>query len=107
MWQRFFLSLSLVVTLVLIYSLVWGEHGLGTYRSLQEHELGLKNRFQDLEEKNIAFSREIRLLQADDKYIENVIRQRFNFVKRNEILYIFDDRQQENLTGVVPNDRKN
>ena len=37
-----------------------------------------------------ALSREIRLLKTDPAYVEKVIRQRLNYVRKNEILYLFD-----------------
>lgn len=59
------------------------------YRTLKEQHQALDTRIKELDAQNIALSREIRLLQSDVEYQEKVIRNRFNFVKDNEVLYIF------------------
>ncbi|GHV54427.1 septum formation initiator [Deltaproteobacteria bacterium] len=89
-----FVGLSVVINVVLLYSLIWGNHGFSAYHNLKEqHEL-LEAHIQDLDKKNLALSQEIRLLQSDEKYQETVIRKRFNFVKDNEILYIFSGTEE-------------
>ena len=40
--------------------------------------------------RNLSLSREIRLLQTDQKYVEKMIRQRLHYLRDNEILYLFD-----------------
>lgn len=62
---------------------------MSAYRNLKEQHQILELQSKELDERNIALSREIRLLQTDEKYQEKIIRKRFNFVKDNEILYIF------------------
>ena len=54
---------------------------------------------------NAGLSREIRLLQSDEKYVEKMIRQRLNFVRSNEILYLFTE--DANARGALPHDGKN
>lgn len=98
-WQRIFVGLSLAINCILLYSLIWGEQGLRAYRNLKEQHYFLEMRIKDLDERNIALSKEIRLLQSDEKYQEKVIRQRFNFVRDNEILYIFPEAGETAKTG--------
>ena len=98
-WQRVFFGLSLVINGILLYGLIWGGQGLRAYRNLKEQHYLLEMRIQELDERNIALSKEIRLLQSDEKYQEKVIRQRFNFVKNNEILYIFHGAADAAKTG--------
>ena len=50
------------------------------------------------ERKLADLSREIRLLQTDDSYVEKMIRQRLNYVRKNEILYLFDEARPEDST---------
>ena len=52
------------------------------------HE-SLQNEIASLDAQNLSLSKEIRLLQSDNKYVEKVIRQRLHYVRDNEILYIF------------------
>jgi cell division protein FtsB len=106
LWQRIFIGFSLAINLVLIYSLIWGDQGFDAYRILKEQHQLLEERMQDLDAMNIALSREIRLLQSDEKYQEKVIRNRFNFVKDNEILYIFPGSQDTAKTGAGAHETK-
>lgn len=96
----------MAINCILLYSLVWGEQGLKAYRNLKEQHQVLTGRITELDEKNIALSREIRLLQTDEKYIEKVIRKRFNFVRDDEILYIFPGTHDMAKPGAGPHEAK-
>lgn len=105
-WHRFFVGLSLAVTAILAWSLVWGGQGLRAYKELKaQHEL-LGSRSAELDSRSIALSKEIRLLQSDAKYQEKVIRKRFNFVRDNEILYLFPGSHDTAKTGAGVNETK-
>lgn len=106
-WQRVFLGLSLSITVILAYSLVWGGQGLRAYRNLKAQHQFLENKIVELDTRNVALSKEIRLLQSDDKYQEKIIRKRFNFVRENEILYIFPGSHDTAKTGAGANESKN
>lgn len=106
-WLRIFVGLSLTINCVLVYNLVWGDQGLRAYRALKEQHYILETRINELDELNIALSKEIRLLQTDEKYQEKIIRQRFNFVKDNEVLYIFPGAHDSAKTGAGLNEPKN
>lgn len=105
-WQRVFVGFSLVINVILVYSLIWGGQGLNAYRNLKEQYQTLEDRVKDLDARNITLSREIRLLQADAQYQEKVIRNRFNFVKDDEILYIFPESGDAGKTGAGLNETK-
>ena len=105
-WQRAFVGFSLAINVILLYSLIWGSQGLNAYRNLKEQHQILERRIAELDAGNVALSREIRLLQADEKYQEKVIRNRFNFVKDNEILYIFPGSQDTAKTGAGSHETK-
>lgn len=105
-WQKVFVGFSLVINVILAYSLIWGGQGLSAYRNLKEQHQALENRIKKLDALNIALSREIRLLQSDEKYQEKVIRNRFNFVKDNEILYIFPESRDTAKTGAGSHESK-
>ncbi len=106
-WQRVFVGVSLLINAVLVYGLVWGDQGLMAYQTMKEEHRILEARVKELDEKNLALSREIRLLQSDEKYQEKMIRKRFNFVKDNEILYIFPGAHDAAKTGAGSNEAKN
>ncbi len=90
-YRRLLLCCSVFLNIALAWNLIWGEQGLVAYKALQQEFMALNERMDALGSKNIALSREIKLLQSDDKYIEQMIRKRLNFVKDNEIWYIFPD----------------
>lgn len=107
-WRRLALILSLALNVVLVYRLVWSDQGLMTYQSLKEQHETLENRVHELDEQNLALSREIRRIQTDDSYLEKLIRQRFNslYVKDNEILYLFPGALDTARTGAGADETK-
>jgi len=105
-WQKAFVGFSLVINVVLAYSLIWGDQGLNAYRNLKGQHQVLESRIKELDALTIALSREIRLLQSDEKYQEKIIRNRFNFVKDNEILYIFPESRDTAKTGAGAHESK-
>ena len=98
---------SLVLNLVLLCNLIWGENGAISYNELRDRCRNLEERIARTGEENLALSKEIRLLQSDEKYIEKVIRNRLNFVRENEILYIFPGETSAEPAGVQPDEAKN
>jgi cell division protein FtsB len=89
--RRLIFAVSLFLNVVLAYTLIWGEKGVIAYKALRERCASLEVIMEKVGEDNLNLSREIRLLQSDDKYLEKVIRNRLNFVRENELLYIFPD----------------
>ena len=107
-WRRLLIGLSLALNVVLLYRLVWSGQGIAAYKVLKQQCATMETRLKDLDARNLALSREIRLLQADGKYVEKMIRKRLNFVKDNEILYIFPETQAEAATpGAGSDEGKN
>jgi cell division protein FtsB len=105
--HRVALAASLLLNLVLCYNLVWGKSGAIAYMELRSRCEVLENRITTAGEQNLELSREIRLLQSDAKYIEKTIRNRLNFVRGNEILYIFPSEYAGDLSGAPVNEAKN
>ena len=105
--RRLVLGISLALNMVLLYNLIWGGSGAISYNELRERCADLEDRIKRISEENLALSKEIRLLQSDEKYIEKMIRSRLNFVRSNEILYIFPDETKVESSGVQPNEAKN
>ena len=104
--RRLVLAVSLLLNLTLFYNLIWGDSGAISYNELRERCRTAEETIGRIREENIALSKEIRLLQSDDKYIEKMIRNRLNFVRSNEILYIFPDESKVESSGVQPNEAK-
>ena len=104
-WKMVILAIAVIVNAVLAFRLLWGQQSLVSYRELAAQHLELAKARDDFDAVNAVLSREIRLLQSDEKYVEKMIRQRLNFVRSNEILYLFTD--ESNLRGALPHDGKN
>jgi len=105
--RRLVLAVSLFLNMVLAYNLIWGERGVIAYKELRQRCDALEERIRQAGESNLELSKEIRLLQSDEKYIEQIIRNRLNFVRGNEILYVFPTEAQGDSAGALPNEAKN
>ena len=89
-WRSLILVVLGLVSAVLFSRMVWGPTGLLEYRELKKQYSDLEKQIADLDAENMSLSREIRLLQSDNQYVEKVIRQRLHYVRDNEVLYLFD-----------------
>ncbi|WP_291440884.1 septum formation initiator family protein [Desulfovibrio sp.] len=89
-WRSFILVVLGLISVVLFSRMVWGPTGLLEYRELKRQYAALETQIAGLDAENMALSREIRLLQSDNQYVEKVIRQRLHYVRDNEVLYLFD-----------------
>ncbi len=94
LWKTSLLMLSLFVNATLAWSLFSGPQSIPSYRELRAQYEALVQEAARHDAVNAALSREIRLLQTDDRYVEKIIRQRLNFVRDNEILYLFAEDPQ-------------
>lgn len=90
-YRHLLLCASILLNLLLLWALVWGDDGVVAYRALKNELAELSGRADILAEKNLQLSREIKLLESDKKYIEQMIRKRLNFIKENEIWYVFPE----------------
>lgn len=106
-WRTFILLTLGVVNALLFYRMVWSQNGLIAFRDLKEQHAALEARVAELDRSNLILSREIRLLQSDNVYVEKMIRQRLHYVRDNEILYLFTDAQASQRPGVAPHEGKN
>ena len=89
-WKFILPAAMILINAAFLAPLLWGSGSIYTWHSLKERRSELSQEVDDLNRKRSALSREIRLLKADPAYVEKVIRNRLNYVKKNEILYIFD-----------------
>lgn len=96
--------MSFILNIVLLGRIFLSDQGYFAYQELKKEHMALEARLAAVEEENLGLSRTIRLLQKDDQYIEHVIRQRMNFVKDGEVLYIFPESRKQ--AGAVQDDGK-
>lgn len=105
-WRVFILVVLALVNVVLFSRMVWGPTGLVEYHQLKRQHADLEKQIVALDAENLALSREIRLLQSDNQYVEKMIRQRLHYVRENEVLYLFRDTAEAG-SGAAKNDGKN
>lgn len=89
MARRVLLALLLAINVVLLFRLIWSDHGVIAYMNMRHRSDNLQDRLRDVDARSLDLSNEIRRLKNDRAYQERVIRERMNYVKENEVLYIF------------------
>ena len=95
-WRFAILALALFMNATLAVRLMWGDQSVGEWRNLKGLHNALFAELSGLDKRRAELSLEIRLLQTDPAYMEKIIRQRLNYVRNDEILYLFDDAGEEN-----------
>ncbi|MBR6624794.1 MAG: septum formation initiator family protein [Mailhella sp.] len=93
--KMLFLVLLVLLNAALFSRLMWGSGSIHSWYALKEKQNEVSQELTALNEQRAALSREIRLLKTDPDYVEKVIRQRLNYVRKNEILYLFDKNRQD------------
>ena len=96
--NNYFFLISIFLVLYIFFNLLSGERGLISYfekkqtlKNLETEELLLTKQINDLEFKNSLLSDNL-----DLDYIETLIRERFIFGKKNEIIYIIKNNDTKN-----------
>jgi cell division protein FtsB len=96
--RNYFLLISIFLIFYFGFNLVSGERGLFSYiekkellSNLKKEELSLTNKIEDLDHKNSLLSTNL-----DLDYIETLIRKRFLFGKKDEIIYIIKKNDYKN-----------
>ena len=92
--KNYFLLISSFLIIYISFNLLTGQRGLISYfekknllKSLKNEQFQLINKIQDLDFKNSLLSDNL-----DLDYIETLIRERFLFGDKNEIIYIIKKR---------------
>ncbi len=96
--NNYFLIVSTFLILYFFFNLLSGQRGLISYfekkdilSNLQNEELLIFNQIKDLDLKNSLLSDNL-----DLDYVETLIRERFLFGKKNEIIYIIKNYDTKN-----------
>ncbi len=87
------LAVCLCFNVFAVFTLLFGEHSISAWKNDNEILLEMKNDLALLAKENEELSTKIRLLNTDNDYLEKKIRQQLNYVKKSEVLYIFEDQQ--------------
>jgi cell division protein FtsB/cell division protein DivIC len=102
--RRLLLTLVLTCNAILLYNLIWSDKGFFAYLDLKSHQKQLRDRLETLSSKSLDLSQEIRWLKSDRGFTEKVTRSHMNYLKDNEIIYIFPGTTAE---GSIGDDIKN
>jgi len=84
-------ALLVIINLFLLFRLIWSDQGVFAYLELKSRYEVLQFRIDEVDVNSLDLSQEIRRLKSDKAYQEKIVRERMNFVKQDEILYIFPD----------------
>ena len=102
--RRLLLALILFCNAVLLYNLVWSDKGVFAYLSLKDNQKQLKLKLDALAGRSLDLSQEIRWLKSDRAFTEKMTRAHGNYLRDNEIIYLFPGNTAE---GSVGDDIKN
>lgn len=89
--KRFFLFLFLFINLLLIYQIIFSQNNIFLYLKIKKDFNKLSQQVDLFNKKNILLSQEIEKLKSDKKYLEKVIKEKLNYIKPGEVLYLFKD----------------
>jgi cell division protein FtsB len=79
---------GLVILLsALFFQMVFAEGGIFGYIKLKREIASINTSVATIEKENKLLSEEIKRLQTDDKYLEDVVRQKYGFLREGEKLY--------------------
>lgn len=87
-----FLWALILLNLFLFFRLIWSDQGILAYMDLRGRHEALATEFRAAEKRSQDLSREITRLKSDPDHQQDMIRERMNFVKDGEILYVFPDK---------------
>lgn len=105
MARRILLGVLIAVNIVLLFRLIWSEHGIIAYMNMRNRSVRLETQLREVDAQSLVLSNEIRRLKSDRAYQEKVVRERMNYIKENEVLYIFSDRIDV-ARGAVDDEKK-
>lgn len=93
------IALLLVINLFLMFRLIWSDQGIFAYLELKSRYEVLQSKIDNVDKESLDLSQEIRRLKSDKAYQEKIVRERMNFVRKDEILYIFPDETTDGKVG--------
>jgi cell division protein FtsB len=77
----------IVLLSALFFQMVFSEGGIFGYIKIKREIASINVSMAAVEKENRLLSEEIRRLQTDDKHLEDVVRQKYGFLREGEKLY--------------------
>jgi cell division protein FtsB len=84
----------LAVTFILYFT-IFGERGLLRIYHLNKEKQDVQQRLETLKGENLKLVREVDALKNDRRYLESIARRDFGMVRKNEIIYQFPQKSQQ------------
>jgi cell division protein FtsB len=84
-WSRRYGILALI--LAFIFVILFSENGLLDLIRMERQIRSIEGTSKSLTEENIRLKGEIEQLKTDDKYLEEMARKRFGFIREGEKVY--------------------
>jgi cell division protein FtsB len=72
---------------ILLFLVLFSENGILDYMKLRKQVRAMDLSISRFEKENVTLKDEIDRLQKDDRYLEEVARKRFGFIREGEKLY--------------------
>ena len=77
----------LVAVLAFVFIVLFSEHGLVDYIKLRRQLSGVNQSIGKLESENVQLKAQVDRLQKDDRYLEELARQKYGFIREGEKVY--------------------
>ena len=77
----------LVAVLAFVFIVLFSEHGLVDYIKLKRQLSAVSRSIGKLESENVQLKAQVDRLQKDDRYLEELARQKFGFIREGEKVY--------------------
>jgi len=88
MQEEFIRRYGFIILLVaFLFQVLFGEGGIVSYVMLKRDISLIHTTIKNLKIENSKLAEEIDRLQKDDRYLEEVVRQKYGFVREGERLY--------------------
>lgn len=105
MMRKAVFGFFVILNLILFYNLLWSAKGLFNFLELRTHHAKLEAIQETVDARCLELSQEIRWLTSDRAFAEKMVRSRLNYLKSNEILYVFPN--QASAAAKVGDDLEN
>ncbi|EPR42223.1 Septum formation initiator [Desulfovibrio sp. X2] len=92
--RRAFLIILLAANVTLLGLVFIGNQGLFAYRDMRARYEDLAAKLKSVDQRSLELSQDIRLLKSDREHMERAVRAQTNFVRDNEILYLFPEQDR-------------
>ena len=98
-WRRALLITLISFNCILLFNLIWSDNGVFAFFELKARHKQLEQKLATVNNETLDLSQEIRWLKSDNAYIEKVVRSQLNYLKDNEIVYVFQSKPSNDAQG--------